>query len=87
MSIVLIDRGRGVKSAFITRPVPGMTRRALGAVRLKRETDGFRIDRCDAIGGAWLPWEAIDAVHYASEADATMAILAWASAHGATAED
>jgi len=79
------DRGRGVVSAFIERrfEARGKERKGLGAVRIKNEGGHYRIDRADAVAGAWMPWEAIDDVEYPTVAKAMAAIRAWARANRA----
>jgi len=86
------DRNRGVFSAFIERTFEarGKTWKGFGAVRVKCEGDHYRIDRTDAVAGAWMPWEAIDSVEYPTQAKAMAAVRKWAKAnraHGAPAPE
>jgi hypothetical protein len=49
------------------------------AVRAIEENGHWRIDHCQALYGAWLPWEPIDQVKYRSANDAKVAIRGWAA--------
>ena len=47
------------------------------AVRAVKEDEGWRIDFCDNVVGAWLPWEPIDTVVRDSIAACERAIAEW----------
>ena len=49
------------------------------AARVIEESGRWRIDYCDAVAGAWLPWESIDENKYYSANDAMVAVRGWAS--------
>jgi hypothetical protein len=81
------DVGRGVQAAFVDKKVQGRsgTRTVTYAVRVAPERNGagvqvYRIDKTASVGGAWLPWEAIDRIEYASPELAQAGIRAWATA-------
>jgi hypothetical protein len=54
--------------AFVERD-----KRALTAVRLILELGGWRIDRCDAVAGAWMPWEPLTDYVYPDSNSARLA--------------
>ena len=75
------NKGRGTHVAFINTPIfrdsvlnPGkrhFSRWVFGAVRVIRESVGaFRIDRCNAVGGFWMPWEPVTDEVFTSSAKA-----------------
>ena len=51
---------------------------ATESVRAKKEPNGWRIDFTYSIGGARMPWEAIDSIEYPTLAAAKAAIRAYA---------
>lgn len=44
------------------------------AVRAVREPKGWRIDKCAAVAGAWMPWEPVDEKFYPSAEAAKRAL-------------
>jgi hypothetical protein len=49
------------------------------AARAIEEHGHWRIDHCEAVCGAWLPWEPIDQNKYYTANDAMVAIRGWAA--------
>lgn len=81
------DVGRGVQVAFVDKKVQGRsgTRTVTYAVRVAPERNGagaqiYRIDKTASVGGAWLPWEAINQTEYPTPELAQAGIRAWATA-------
>ena len=64
----------------------GDRRTGTTAVRAIQDHRGWRIDRADAVAGAWMPWEAIDEVSYPSAATAKRAVADWLAGEHATVE-
>jgi hypothetical protein len=53
--------------------------KATTAARAVKESGGYRIDYCGAVGGAWLPWEPIDSVVRKTLRESKKAIEAFAA--------
>jgi hypothetical protein len=67
--------------AFVTRvghTGSGRGIKVFSAARATHEGGGWRIDFCDAVSGAWLPWEPINDKTYATLGTAQAAIREWA---------
>jgi len=69
--------------AFITKArtdIYGRAFKASEATRAIREAEGWRVDRCGNVAGAWLPWEPIDSRPRPTVVDAMRAIVDYARA-------
>lgn len=62
------------KEAFLS----GKKFLARDAVRAKKESGGYRIDRAELVAGTAMPWEPISEEVFSSAAKAQAAIRAWA---------
>ncbi len=68
-------------SAFLTcfrESLRGMPIKSNDAVRAIKETDGWRIDKTTAVGGAWLPWEPVNRETYRTLREAKAALRRYA---------
>ena len=68
------------KVAFVNIPFVttwGAARVKLTAVRLIKEADGWRVDRADAVGGAWCPWEPATVEVFSTVRAAAKAARVW----------
>ena len=87
MKITFERKDDNVTVAFVKRPFTttwGAQRYALTALRTMREAPGiYRIDRCDAVGGVWAPWEAVNETEYPTTRKAQSALRQWARSQGA----
>jgi len=77
--------------AFLTRErcasFTGRKFRAFEAARaVNLRGEGWRIDWCGAVAGAWLPWEPIDTITYPDAQAAQQAIREWVKKVGAKFE-
>lgn len=61
----------------------GERRTRLEAVRAVREAEGWRVDRCSAVRGVWLPWEPVDTTPYPTLTAAKKALRAYAALEAA----
>lgn len=50
------------------------------ATRAIKEFDGWRVDKCAAVAGAWMPWEAITSEVFPTLDAAKETIVAYANA-------
>jgi len=80
-----------VQVAFVDRTVQDGhqgARTVTYAARVMPEKDAtgavahYRIDKTAAVGGAWLPWEAINRTEYPTPAAARRGIREWAAGEG-----
>lgn len=52
------------------RDIRGRAFKGFTAVRVIKESEGFRADFTGAVAGAWMPWEPITSVSYKTLAEA-----------------
>jgi len=60
------------------KDMKGRVFKGTSAVRVVKESEGWRVDRCDVVGGAWTPWEPVTEQAFPTAKEGMRAAEAWA---------